>query len=405
MTETWRPGRRVVIIGAGPGGVSTALAALKQGYDVRLYERTPDPKPIGGGVLLSVPVLAVLRHYGIDLEGFGSYTRTEFRNARGKVRANLPFNPLVEEKTGIPGWHYGMLRSNAFAKMLDLLPEGILIPGHALDRYEETGDTVTAYFENGESVEGDIIIGADGIRSKVTEQAFGDPGLFHVGVRVWLAWCPQIEGVPPNLGAISHSRHKQASFFPMLHDGKPGFEWWVVEKSSPTAPVPENAEAHVRKIVSGFADPLPRFPDATDFANNMFRWEVYNRPSLPGYTKGRAAGIGDAVHPVSPYAAYGMGMAIEDGYYLMRALGGQDLTAQTVKAGFARYDEERVTYCNHHVELARKLGRMFHALPTPAAVLRDLVFDHTPFLKVTMEKDYLADSEVQTLALSELHVA
>lgn len=161
---------------------------------MRLCERTADPKPIGGSVLLSVAVLAVLRHSRIDLDGFGSYTRTEFRTARGKVRVNLPFNPLVEQKTGLPGWHYGMLRSNAFARMLALLPEGGLVPGRTLARYEETERRVTAHFAGGESVEGDILIGTDGIRSKVTEQAFGNPGLFHVGVRVRLAWCHRRAG-------------------------------------------------------------------------------------------------------------------------------------------------------------------------------------------------------------------
>jgi 2-polyprenyl-6-methoxyphenol hydroxylase-like FAD-dependent oxidoreductase len=142
----------------------------------------------------------------------------------------------------------------------------------------------------------------------------------------------------------------------MMHEGKTGFEWWVVEKSSPTAAVPEDVEAHLRGILNGFADPLPKFPDQTDLSKNVFRWEVYNRPSLKKWSKGRVVGIGDAVHPVSPYAAYGMGMAIEDGYYLARALGGATLSQDVVEASIARYEDERVDYCNHHVEFARKLG-------------------------------------------------
>jgi 2-polyprenyl-6-methoxyphenol hydroxylase-like FAD-dependent oxidoreductase len=392
-------------MGAGPGGVSAALAAIKAGYDVRIYEKNPEPKPIGGAVLLSVPVLAVLRSYGMDIEGFGSFTRTEFRNHRGKTRVALDFNPMIEEKTGIPGWHYGVLRSSAFARMLALLPEGMVHAGHAVTRYDDHGDSVTAHFENGEQVKADILVGADGIRSPVTTQAFGDPGLFHVGIRVWLAWCEHFDGIPPQFGAIHHSRNVQASYFPMLHDGKPGFEWWIVEKSTPTAKVPSDPEAHLRRHLAHFADPLPRFADQTDFARNVFRWEVYNRPSLPGYTKGRMAGIGDAVHPVSPYAAYGMGMAIEDGYYLIRALDGRDLTKDAVADAFARYDRERVAYCNHQCEIARTFGKMFHHLPRPLSTLRDAVFDHTGFLNMTLKRDYLADAEKQTLGLSELHLA
>ena len=87
--ECWRPGWRIVIIGAGPGGVSAALAFHRRGFDVRLYERASEPRPLGGGVLLSVPVLAILRYYGVDVTEFGSHTLTEFRNNKGRLRAAL----------------------------------------------------------------------------------------------------------------------------------------------------------------------------------------------------------------------------------------------------------------------------------------------------------------------------
>ncbi|CUH82174.1 FAD-dependent monooxygenase [Tropicibacter naphthalenivorans] len=142
MTDmNWRKGRRVAISGAGPGGVSAALEMLRQGYDVRIFERAPEPKPLGGAVLLSSPVLAILRHYGVDVgPSFGSKTLVEFRTNKGKTRARLPFNPSVKKALGIEGWHYGVLRSTAFGKMLDLLPDGIIEPGRAVTGYTETAD-------------------------------------------------------------------------------------------------------------------------------------------------------------------------------------------------------------------------------------------------------------------------
>lgn len=110
-SENWRAGKRVAVVGAGPGGVSAALALHKLGYDVRVFEKNPEPKPIGGAVLLAVPVLAVLRYYGVDMENFGSFTITEFRNNKDRLRARLSFNASVEKSFGIKGWHYGMLRS------------------------------------------------------------------------------------------------------------------------------------------------------------------------------------------------------------------------------------------------------------------------------------------------------
>jgi len=406
MTAQWRRGRRVAVVGAGPGGISTALALLRHGYDVRIYEKQREPKALGGAVLLSVPVLAVLRSYGIDVSNFGSFTRTEFRNHKGKVRVRLPFNTDVEKAMGIKGWHYGVLRSSAFARMLEKLPDGLVFADHALAGYEERPDDVLLRFENGTEVEADLLIGADGIRSVVSRQAFGEPDLFHIGLRLWLAWCDDVPGIDRTLGALHHSRNVQASYFPMLHDGKPGFEWWIVEPATEGAPVPADIEGHVRGLLRDFADPMPRFPDHTDFSAQIFRWEIYNRPSLAKWTAGRIACVGDAVHPVSPYAAYGMGMAIEDGYFLARALGGCDLSDRAgMAAAFARYESERVDYVNHQVEFARKLGSQFHHASAPVAFIRDLVFDHTPILQKTVTKDYLADAEKMSLQLKELHVA
>ena len=396
-------GRRVAVVGAGPGGVSASLALLQQGYEVQLFERQSRPQPLGGAVLLSVPVLAILRHYGIGLENFGSKTRVEFHNNKGKVRARLPWNHKVEEAFGIDGWHYGVLRKSAFGKMLDRLPAGVIQADRRFTHYTEDKDNVTAHFDKGEPVECDLLIGADGIRSKVSEQAFGDPQLFHVGLRVWLAWCDAIDDLPFDSGVIAHSRTVQASYFPMLHDGKQGFEWWVVEPRKESTPEPADPRAYLRNIVENFAGPLPRLLDATDFETQVFPWDVYNRPSLKNYTKGRVACIGDAVHPVSPYAAYGMGMAIEDGYFLAKFLGGRDLGAETVREAFTAYEAERLDYANHQVEFARKLGNIFHRLPAPLAALRDLVYDNTSLLGNQISKDYLSEQEAMCLSLTELH--
>ncbi len=406
----WRKGKRVAIVGAGPGGVSAAIAFKMAGYDIRLYEQNPTPKPLGGAVLLSSPVLAVLRHYGIDIaNNFGMKTRVEFRNQDGKVRVDLPFNRKVEKALGIEGWHYGILRSSAFSKMLDQLnaiePDA-LVPGHEFISYDQLGDEVSVHFANGKTITADLLIGADGIRSKVSQQAFGDSKLFHVGLRVWLAWCGDIPELPKDIGALHHGRNVQASYFPMKHDGKPGFEWWIVERSSAEAQAPADSEAHLRNLLKPFAYPMNLFADQTDFSKQVFRWEVYNRPSLKKWSDGRVVCLGDAVHPVSPYAAYGMGMAIEDGYFLARAFNSGDLTdPDLISNSVKQFESARVEYCNHQVEFARKLGNQFHQASAVVAWLRDFVFDHTPVLQKLVEKDYLQDAERMSLSLRELHVS
>ncbi|PYH68440.1 FAD-dependent oxidoreductase [Aspergillus vadensis CBS 113365] len=392
--STWRPGKRVAIAGGGPGAISTALAFIKRGYDVRVFERQTECRAIGGAVLLSIPVLAILRSYGISLENFGSYTSTYFKNKWGKERALLPFNEEVERRMGIKGWQYGVLRSSAFQKMLDLVPDGVIFCSHEVTGYEEVEGEVEVKFKDSNitPIKADILIAGDGIRSAVSRQAFGDPHLFHTGIRLWLAWCDHIPGIPANTGVISHDWQNQASFFPMLHDGKPGFEWWVVEPGWEGKPLPEDRKTYVENILQGWSDPMRQLVEATDFDTQT-------------WSTGRIVGVGDAVHPVSPYAAYGMGMAVEDGYYLAKALEGVDLRdSRAVSAGFELFERQRVDYVNHHMEFARFLSYVFHNLPWPLAKLRDLVFDYTPFLRILLQKEYLKRSEDETMDLKELHV-
>lgn len=81
--------------------------------------------------------------------------------------------------------------------MMELMPDGMLVPDSDFDSYVEQPDSVLVNFKNGTQVEADILVGADGIRSGVSKQAFGDLGLFHVGLRAWLAWCDPLKAFLP----------------------------------------------------------------------------------------------------------------------------------------------------------------------------------------------------------------
>ncbi len=389
------PRRRVAVIGAGPGGLSAALAFHRAGHEVRLYERQSAVRPLGGAVLLSLPVLSVLRDMGVNIDKLGAYGVTEFRNHRGHLRTRLPFNARAEARAGIPGWHYGMLRSAAVERMLEVIPQDLFHTRKTFKGYTETASSVTAHFDDGSQWEADLLIGADGIRSAVAQQTFGDLGLFHCGIQVWLAWC-HCDSVPRDVGWISHSRNVQASFFPILHNGQPAHEWWVVEPWSEGQSFTGSTKTHVMNLLKGWADPFPQLAAATDFEKNFFRWEVYNRPALQSWSKGRVSFVGDAVHPVSPYAAYGMGMAIEDGWWLAKSLEGLDLArGEDLRQGLSRYDQQRVAYTNKNAKVARYMGYLFHRTPWPLSAVRDAVFDHTGFLEKAVVQNYLKDAEQQ----------
>jgi len=107
-----------------------------------------------------------------------------------------------------------------------------------------------------------------------------------------------------------------------------------------------------------------------------------DRPALKQWSKGRVTLAGDAAHPTSPYAAYGAGMSIEDGYFLGVALRGVDLTdPAAVRWALDGYEGPRKPHTARQVQMAWLLGKVFHHTPAPLRPVRDLFFDHTSFLQ------------------------
>jgi 2-polyprenyl-6-methoxyphenol hydroxylase-like FAD-dependent oxidoreductase len=396
----------VAIAGGGPGGISAALALLKAGYDVRIFERRSKADPRGGAVVLSTPVLMILRHYGVDVEDFLDGGTMWFSNSRGKLRVKLPVSTEIEHASGMSGFTHSGLRSAVCGRLAALLPSDVLQVGDTVTGYEETPEGVRVFIEGREPVVADMLVGADGINSNVSRQSFGDPGIFHLGIKAFLAHCgaPLNREIPRDHGLICHSDRFQVSYFPLIHDGQNGFEWWVVEKFCEGSTHPTDPKAHVRKIVADFESPVRDLVEVTDFDRCVYQWEIYNRKQIDTWSKGRVVCLGDAVHPVSPYAGYGLGMAIEDGYFIARSLEGCDLRdLASLQRGFQKYEGVRVQYVNKHVAFARTLGNVFHKVPWPLSRLRDMFFDNTGFLAKGLTRGYLEDVFKETMDLRELH--
>ena len=131
----------------------------------------------------------------------------------------------------------------------------------------------------------------------------------------------------------------------------------------------------------GFSEKLRRMIDETP-REHLQRWEIRDRPPLKQWSKGRVTLLGDAAHPTSPYAAYGAGMSIEDGYFLARELQAIEMSdSAAVRAALQRYEERRKPHTAQVTQQAFFNGRIFHHTPRLLQPLRDFVFDHTPFLQ------------------------
>ena len=185
----------------------------------------------------------------------------------------------------------------------------------------------------------------------------------------------------PTEGVVAHNRTTQGSYTPIMHEGRGGYEWWVLEACEPNSPGPSDLKAFAAERAKGFAEPLPSLVERTP-QEHMQRWEIRDRKPLKQWSKGRVTLLGDAAHPTSPYAAYGAGMSIEDAYFLARELDAVDVAdTAAVRGALQAYEDRRKPHTRQVSQQAYYTGKIFHRTPRLLRPLRDLVYDHTPLLQ------------------------
>jgi 2-polyprenyl-6-methoxyphenol hydroxylase-like FAD-dependent oxidoreductase len=374
------PPGRVAVLGAGPAGMAAALGALQAGHRVVVYERYREARPAGNILNLWPPPLKALRSLGVDTDDLGAPTDSEFRNVRGKVRVRVKLDEDVKREYG--GGFIGLLRPELYERMLAALPEGVIRFGQQVERIEQDDRAVTLHFADGSTVEHDVLVGADGIDSLARRTLWGEAPKREHRLHIFGGFTfAEVPGTTPNSCVLTHSRTTQGSWTSIRNKGRDGHQWWVLTATDPDAPAPADLKASATVLAADFPAPLPGLVAATP-PESVQRWVLRDRTPLKQWSKGRITLCGDAAHATSPYAAYGAGMSIEDGYFFGHALRGVDLTdLGAVQAALQTYEDPRKPHTAKQVQMARMLGKVFHHAPAPLRPIRDFVFDHTPFLQ------------------------
>ncbi len=369
---------RIVVVGAGPGGMAATLALLKAGFDVTLLERAAEIRAAGNILNLWPPPQKVLRLIGVDTDDLGAPCHSTFRNAKGRLRADVRLSPEVEHEFG--GGFIGLLRWGLYKRMIDAIPAQTLKLGHEVESLEDRGGSVTVHVAGRDPIETDVVVGADGLHSIVRKHLWGDQPIRHQNLHLVGGWLYDKRGSEGE-GVISHNSTTQVSYTPIRHHGRWGYEWWVLEAFDRKQPPPEDLKAFCRDRAREFPPFVNELIEATPL-DNMQRWEIRDRPPLRRWSKGRITLVGDAAHPTSPYAAYGAGMSIEDGYFLAHELAQVDVRdTPAVRGALQAFEERRKPHTAEVTETAYRIGRIFHHAPRSLRPLRDLVFDRTPFLQ------------------------
>ncbi len=379
MSTSARPGR-VAVLGAGPAGMAAALSLHQAGHEVSLIERYKEARPAGNILNLWPPPIKALGLMGVDVTDFGAPCQSEFRSSKGKVRAVVRLPQDVVDNYG--GGFIGLLRPELYERLLAALPPGTLQVNRNVTSFEQDETGVTLNFTDGTTEKYDVLVGADGIDSLVRRTLWGDEPKREHNLHIFGGFTFADDlGVEPGRCIVSHNRTTQGSWTAIRHQGRAGFQWWVLTAHDATEDFTGDYHQAATSLAAPFAHPLPQLVAATA-PSDVQRWVIRDRKPLEQWSKGRVTIIGDAAHPTSPYAAYGAGMATEDGYYLGRRLAGMDLSDHSaVTQALLDFEAPRRPHTAFQSQMAYKLGQMFHHAPRVVTPVRDAFFDHTPFLQ------------------------
>jgi salicylate hydroxylase len=167
---------KIIIIGGGIGGTAAALALLRASFDVRVYEQVPAKTEVGAGIQLSPNATRLLQRYGLGealkLRGVRPDAIEVRRWQDGATLSLEPLGDTIEQSYGAPYYH--IHRADLLSVLSSALPAGVLQTGRRCMGATQTDGGVRATFEDGSHVEGDVLVGADGIHSTVRRVLFGE---------------------------------------------------------------------------------------------------------------------------------------------------------------------------------------------------------------------------------------
>jgi salicylate hydroxylase len=374
--------RPIIVIGAGIAGIALSLGLVRAGRHIVLCEQAPAFAPVGAGITLSPSACTGLAWLGL-----------------GDILDNTaePGEPpvLLDWSTGVAGVtmpstaHLGQTRRLARADLHAILIEALqgssraqILMNAQLVALKETADEgITAQMSDGRLVAGSQLFGADGARSTVRRELFGDGRADFTGFVAWRFAVP-IETAAPHLGrqgamitagpaaSLTCYTVKQGTVLNCVaitraHDWAP--EGWS-EPGDPDELARQFQDAHSQaQAVIALAK-----------SNNLYRWGLFDGPILTSWSRGPVALLGDAAHPLSPFLAFGAGLAIEDAVVLARAVA----TLPPDRA-IAAFEKERMPRASRLHTASRAQAAAFAGakdgdLPKEAPMLDPAIFAYDP---------------------------
>ena len=371
-------GKRALVIGGSMSGLLAALALRQHGWTADVYERVAEPLAGRGAGIVAQPELkAILRKLGLEADrdlGIEVGTRVMFARD-GQVTHRVP---IAQTMTA---W------DRVFHLLKAALPEANYHRGKELRRVEQRGQGIAAHFADGLTEEGDILVGADGIRSTVRQQYLPEVAPLYAGYTAWRGLIAE-SMFPPALHAALFKdfsfclpANEQMLGYPVAgpdNDLRPGhrrynFVWYRPASEARELPrllTEDTGRTHAlsipppliaREVIAAMRDAAsrvlaPQFNAMVGLCAQPFLQPIYDL-EVPHMAFGRVAILGDAAFVARPHVGAGVTKAAEDALALAQALDANS----SVEAALKQYGQARVPAGARIIARARHLGAYVQA--------------------------------------------
>jgi salicylate hydroxylase len=316
---------RVIIAGGGTGGLAAAIALRKAGIEPLVLEQAPAFTAIGAGLGLYANAMKALSYLGADAYWRQTAARIDIAEQRGLDDDRVITSSSLEPRAARYGEpYYCGHRADLLTSLLMALPPECVRAGSRVAGFEESRHDVRVELENGQEVRGDLLVGADGLRSATRKLLMGGRDARFTDVVVWRGLIPR-EKAPARYDATIMSWYgprRHVLLYPLRHDRHPD----SVYSLSAFVPVTEvhreswTASGDLADLHASLAGACPAVHDLLAEMNQALITGIYFRDPLESWGSDRVVLLGDAAHPAPPSAGQGAGMALEDAVMLAACL-------------------------------------------------------------------------------------
>ena len=366
---------RIAIIGGGIGGLTAALAFQQSGFQCEVFEQAPALHDVGAAIAIWPNATRIL--HGLNLfekifERAGVMEEIRWVDQNGwlinRVSISDPQFPAV-----------ALHRADLQNTLVRALPQSSLHLGYELIDQTQRGDKMIATFANGNSIEADFLIGADGIHSRVREQFLNDGPPIDRGYVVWRGISPAVPpSVPPATAIEFHGRGKRFGLGPV---GLGRLGWWATANTPNTDQLPQLFKGWQRTVLE-LIETTPPSSILKTIASDRLPTKVWGR--------GRMTMLGDAIHPTTPNLGQGGCLAMEDAIVLARCFE----RFGTREEAFRNYEQLRYKRTSALSKYSRYYGSVGQWENLWARALRRTAFALAPEIVLARLMQFVFDPQI-----------